>query len=105
MKLDRFNKFIPKKKERETIKPTGFTTTVNRPEEEVSKISDVDLDRMKDQFSKNWKDSDRTVDPYFMQEIINRLLGPESEEYKLEIMELNKRYQSNSSRSGRDAVI
>jgi hypothetical protein len=87
------------KKEKEVYKGENFIKileTIERPVSEVKRLSQEDLDKLK-KSSQN----DKKVDPYFLQEIIDRICGPDSEEYKKAIVELNDKFKSRIGRTGR----
>ena len=69
------------------LKPKGFRST-ERPEWSYEK-PEVKTGGIEDK-----------VDPYFIQEISDRLYGPDSEEYVRELTELNKKYRPRGGRSG-----
>ena len=80
--LRKFNEEIS-----DDLKPKGFRT-VERPTEE-------DIEKM----PKHMKSSHK-VDSYFIQEISDRLYGPDSEEYMKAIAELNKKFRPRGGRFG-----
>jgi len=87
------------KKEKEVYKGENFIKileTIERPVGEVKRLSQEDLDKLK-KSSQN----DKKVDPYFLQEIIDRICGPDSDEYKLAILELNKKFKSRVGKTGK----
>ena len=87
------------KKEKEVYKGENFIKileTIERPVGEVKRLSQEDLDKLK-KLSQN----DKKVDPYFLQEIIDRICGPDSDEYKLAILELNKKFKSRVGKTGK----
>jgi hypothetical protein len=88
-----FKKEKEKSKEEFVIKAR---TTVQRPVDEVKKLTKKDLDKLK-----KLNQNDKKVDPYFLQDIVDRICGPDSEEYKLAIIELNKKFKSRVGRTGR----
>ena len=89
------------KKNDSVIKPMGVITTVPRPEQPVNRLSDTELKKL---LSKKRVESknNRTVDPYFLQEISDRLFGPEFEEYIEAIKDLNSRFKPRAGRTGHD---
>lgn len=80
--LRKFNEEIS-----DDLKPKGFRTTERPTEEDLAKAPD----HLK---------SSRRVDSYFIQEISDRLYGPDSEEYMKAIAELNNNFRPRSGRYG-----
>jgi hypothetical protein len=80
--LRKFNEEIS-----DDLKPKGFRT-VERPTEEDLAKAPAHLK------------SSRKVDSYFIQEISDRLYGPDSEEYMKAITELNKNFRPRGGRFG-----
>ena len=101
-KWTKFNEDLFGKKTNNDIKPMGVRTTVPRPEQPVNKINDEDLDRLKKDFEKSDIERNKRVDPYFIQEVTDRILGPDSEAYITELTELNKKYRSRTGKTGPD---
>ena len=90
------------KKEKSTeMKPMGAKTTVERPKQPVSKLSDEELKNLKDSYKKE-KQKDSILDPYFIQEISDRLYGPDKEEYIKALVELHHRFRPRPGRVGHD---
>ena len=82
----------------QTIKP-GVRTTIPRPEDVVpTRLSDDD--RQKQINDLKTKDAGDRVDPYFIQEISDRLYGPDSEDYIDALKELNKNFRPREGRYG-----
>jgi hypothetical protein len=84
----------------EEIGPMGVRTTVERPEQPINRLGDDELNIMKSDFGKSNSDRNTKVDPYFMQEITDRILGPDSEAYTNELIELNMKYSPRVSKTG-----
>jgi hypothetical protein len=82
------------------IKPMGVLRTIDRPNQPVSRISKEQMDKLKVETEK--RVSNRKVDPYFLQEISDRLYGPESKEYIDALIELNKKFKPRVGRTGHD---
>lgn len=82
------------------LKPMGVITTVERPLQSVNRLSDDDLKKLVSQKddSKKYK----SVDPYFLQEISDRLFGPESDGYIEAIKELNSKFRPRVGKTGHD---
>ena len=74
-------------------------STVPRPESEVNRLSIDELERQKEEFYKN---KSTGIDPYFIQEISDRLYGPDSKEYIDALIELNKNFRPRAGRTGHD---
>lgn len=81
------------------IKSGARTTQV--PHREPSRLSPEELEKMKGNLNKSDEERSKKVDPYFIQEITDRILGPDSEEYVRELEELNAKYRSRVSKTGR----
>ena len=88
------------RKKSEEIGPMGVKTTVERPEQPINRLGDKELNIMKSDFGKSNSDRNTKVDPYFMQEITDRILGPDSEAYTNELKELNMKYSPRVSKTG-----
>lgn len=102
-KYTKFNEeLFGRVKNTEEVKPMGFRTTVTRPEQPVNRLSDDDIEIMKKEMEKSSMDRNRKVDPYFIQEITDRILGPDSEAYISELTELNKKYRTRLGKTGLD---
>jgi hypothetical protein len=88
--LNKFDEsiFSKKKDESEDLKPKGFKT-VERPSEEQLKKGLEEPQKV-----------EYRVDKYFIQEISDRLYGPDSEEYVKALKELNKKFTPRSGRFG-----
>jgi hypothetical protein len=76
--------------------------SIPRPEQPINKLSDKELDDMRRDMENAQNDRERRVDPYFIQEITDRILGPDSKAYIEEIKELNKKYRSRPGKTGVD---
>jgi hypothetical protein len=90
-------KFINKSKKVDVMNIIKVMKTVERPEIPVQRLSSNEMEKIK----KNFVSSEKKVDPYFMQEIVDRICGPDSEEYKKAIVELNDKFKSRVGRTGR----
>jgi hypothetical protein len=97
--LKKFNEGWFDKEPKEEIKPMGIRSTVLRPESEVNRLSDEELLKQKEEF---YRKKGRYVDPYFIQEISDRLYGPDSEEYINALRELNKNFRPRAGRTGHE---
>lgn len=88
--LNKFDEsiFSKKKEESEDLKPKGFKT-VERPSEEQLKKGLEEPKRV-----------EYRVDKYFIQEISDRLYGPDAEEYVKALIELNKNFRPRTGRFG-----
>jgi hypothetical protein len=84
----------------EEIGPMGVRTTVERPEQPINRLGDDELNNMKRDFGRSNSDRSTKIDPYFMQEITDRILGPDSEAYTNELKELNMKYSPRVSKTG-----
>ena len=76
----------------------GFKTTVPRPELGVNRLSDEDRKKQIDSFQSSKSES--KVDVYFIQEISDRLYGPDSAEYIQAIKELNTKFRARTGKHG-----
>jgi hypothetical protein len=101
MKIKKFNESWFSKKSEE-IKPMGVRSTIPRPETEVVRLSDEELRKQREEFNKSKSSTEKRVDPYFLQEISDRLFGPDSEEYTNAIIELNKKFRPREGKTGHD---
>lgn len=79
--------FSKKKEEESDLQPKGFKT-IERPEWSYEK-PEIKTGGIENK-----------IDPYFIQEISDRLYGPDSEEYVKEITEINKKYRPRGGRFG-----
>lgn len=95
------NIFKFKKSKQSEVKPMGFVTTVERPKQPVNKLSDEELDNLRIQMVER-KKNESSIDPYFLQEISDRLYGPESIQYIEAIKELNEKFKPRKGRTGHD---
>jgi hypothetical protein len=75
---------------------------IPRPETEVVRLSDEELRKQREEFNKSKSSTEKRVDPYFLQEISDRLFGPDSEEYTNAIIELNKKFRPREGKTGHD---
>lgn len=80
--------FAKKKELSGDLLPRGFKTTTPRP--------DWVYDKPEVKMSK----SEHRIDPYFIQEISDRLYGPDSDEYIRAISEINAKFRARSGRFG-----
>ena len=74
-------------------------STVPRPESAVNRLSDEELLKQKEEF---FSKKQRGVDPYFLQEVSDRLYGPDSDGYIEALKELNKNFRPRLGRTGHD---
>jgi hypothetical protein len=90
-----------KKKEKEELKgdtiPKGVAKTLPRPTDEEIEKTKKTVDQMRSKSLKEPK-----VDIYFIQEISDRLYGPDSEEYVKAIKELNDKFRPREGKLGVD---
>jgi len=100
-KILKFNENWFKKNKPEELKPMSVRTTIPRPEQEVNKLSDGELEKIKKDFD-NKKLHEPRVSTYFLQEISDRLYGPDSEEYMEALKELNLRFRPRVGKTGHD---
>lgn len=96
MKL--FKNIFTKEQKSET-KPMSVITTVPRPSQVVNRLSEEDKKKIVDDFVKRKKEYEK-VSPYFIQEIFDRLYGPEAEDYLNALKELNSKYKPRHGRTG-----
>lgn len=102
-KWTKFNEdLFDKKPSDDASKPMGVRTTVPRPEQPVNKLSDEEVENLKKDFEKSNIERNKRIDPYFIQEVTDRILGPDSEAYITELTELNKKYRSRTGKTGPD---
>lgn len=94
------NKNFFSRKKSEEIGPMGIRKTIDRPEQPTNRLGDEELNNMKRNFGSSNSDRNTKVDPYFMQEITDRILGPDSEAYTNELKELNMKYSPRVSKTG-----
>jgi Glu-tRNA(Gln) amidotransferase subunit E-like FAD-binding protein len=90
-------KFINKSKKVSNM-GVKVISTVERPETPVQKLSNDEIENIKN----NFEFSQKKVDPYFIQEIVDRICGPDSEDYKRAISELNNKFKSRPGKTGRN---
>jgi hypothetical protein len=107
-KILKFNENWFKKNKPKESKPktTGIelamgVRTIPRPEQEVNRLSDDELKKIKKDFDKK-RIHDPKIDPYFLQELSDRLYGPDSEEYIEALKELNLRFRPRVGKIGHD---
>ena len=89
-------RFFKKEKEVKLVNSIKVSKTIERPFTGVNKLSEDELSKMK-----KYNKEDKKVDPYFLQEIVDRMCGPDSEEYKKAILELNEKFKPRISKTGR----
>ena len=87
------------KKEKTELKPMSVITAVPRPVQKVNKLSDEQIKKMNEEFYKRKRDSEK-LSPYFVQEISDRLYGPDADEYIKALIELNSKFEPRKGRSG-----
>lgn len=75
-------------------------SSTTRPEVQSGKLDDETLQRFKDEMKRNAERDSQKVDPYFLQEISDRLYGPDSEEYIHALKELNSKFRGREGRTG-----
>ena len=86
--------FFSKKEEESTdITPKGMMSSTGRPSQEDIQKGKEDIDRLS-------KKVEARVDSSFIQEISDRLYGPDSEEYIKALTELNKSFKPRVGRFG-----
>lgn len=88
-----FGFFSRKKQEEPKTGPKIMSTSPRPSEEEAEKIQQ-DLERLK-------KPVEPRIDSDFLQEVSDRLYGPDSEQYVQELRELNKRFRPRRGKYGR----
>lgn len=86
----------------EDIKPRGVMSSTGRPPIETGKIDAETLRKQKEEMQRNAQMHSKRVDPYFLQEVSDRLFGPDSEEYIKALKELNNRFRPKEGRVGHD---
>jgi len=92
----RFNEswFSPKREESGDLEPKGFRSSTGRPSEEEAAKIQKSLDALKAPIEPK-------VDAEFMQEISDRLYGPDSDAYMKAIEELNAKFRPREGKFGR----
>jgi hypothetical protein len=93
-------KIFFKRKKTNELMPMGVIKTVDRPVQSVIKLTDEQMKKLKSNTEKSV--FTRKVDPYFLQEISDRLYGPESNEYIDALIELNKKFKPRVGRTGHE---
>lgn len=88
--------FLRKVKEEVKEVRIRVSSSTERPKMDVIKISEEDLVKMS-----KVKKIEKKVDPYFLQEVVDRICGPDSEEYKNAIIELNEKFKTRVGKTGR----
>ena len=91
---EKFNEewFNRNKEESNDLKPTKITST-KRPTSEESEKTQKELDKLKTKIEPR-------VDTDFLQEISDRLYGPDSEKYKKALKDLNASFRPRKGRYG-----
>lgn len=84
------------------IRPRGVMSSTERPQIETGKIDPETLRKQKEEMQRNAQMYSKKVDPYFLQEVSDRLFGPDSEEYIIALKELNARFRPKEGRVGHD---
>ena len=74
-------------------------TTVPRPIQKVNKLSDGERRKMSDEYKERQISAEK-LSPYFLQEISDRLYGPDSDAYIQALKELNLKFKSRGGRTG-----
>lgn len=87
------------KKVKSEPKPMGVITSVQRPDQPVNRISDDEKSEMIASYYREKEQSEKN-DAYFVQEIVDRLYGPDADEYKEALKVLNDKYRSRVGRTG-----
>lgn len=87
------------KKEKSKPVPMSVITTVERPVQKVNKLSDEERKKLNDEFLKR-KQEEEKINPYFIQEISDRLYGPDADSYIKALIELNSNFRPRKGRSG-----
>jgi len=91
---DKFNEgWFSKKKEENDLTPKGLKSSTGRPTPEETERIQKDLDKLSVKVGPK-------VDSDFMQEISDRLYGPDSEEYIKALKELNVSFRPRQGRYG-----
>lgn len=97
--INKFNESWFKKDKKEDDKsdiiPTGVISSTGRPSED-------DINKYKKARVFLDKPIDHKVDKYFIQEVSDRLHGPDSEEYVKALKELNNKFKAREGRKGSD---
>lgn len=99
MKIKQLAKKILSNRGESSSKPMAVITTVPRPEQPINRISEDKRKEMIDSFHREKEESSK-LGPYFIQEIFDRLYGPESEEYVKELHRLNSKFKARQGRTG-----
>ena len=94
---DKFNEgwFSKKEDESNDITPKGIMTSTGRPTPEEDERIGKDLDNLKS------KKLEPKVDSDFLQEVSDRLYGPDSDEYVKALKELNASFRPREGKYGR----
>jgi hypothetical protein len=93
--IRKFNEGFFSKKEDQSndISPKGMMSSTGRPSEQDIKKGKIDIDKLS-------KKIEARIDSSFIQEISDRLYGPDSEEYIKALTELNKSFKPRAGRFG-----
>lgn len=76
-----------------------------RVSKSIDRPSEMDIEKVNKGIEKmRSKDITDKIDPYFLQDISDRILGPNGDEYKKEIEKLNKKFSPRSGKTGLDAL-
>lgn len=99
MKIKDLTKKLFSKTESQVVKPMSVITTVPRPKQPINKLSDEERKKMNDDYLKRKQESEK-LNPYFIQEISDRLYGPDSDEYIKELIRINSKFKPRNGRTG-----
>lgn len=99
MKIKDLTKKLFSKSNSQVIKPMGVINTVPRPEQPVNKLSDEERKKMNDDYLKRKQESEK-LNPYFIQEISDRLYGPDADDYIKELIRINSKFKPRKGRTG-----
>lgn len=99
MKIKDLTKKLFSKSDSQLTKPMATITTVPRPEQPINKLSDEERKKMNDEYFKKKQESEK-LNPYFIQEISDRLYGPDSDEYIKELIRINSKFKPRKGRTG-----
>lgn len=97
MKIKNLKKIFSKTEKSITM-PMSVITTVERPIQPVNRLSDDERNRLHENYLK--ENQIKKIDPYFIQEISDRLYGPDSDEYIKAIIDLNSKFEPRRGRTG-----
>jgi|688.fasta_scaffold487433_2 hypothetical protein len=99
--LNKIVNFFKKRNSQSIIEPMRTIKVVERPVQPVNRLSEEQYVKLKIE-SEETKKRYSTVDKYFIQEISDRLYGPESDNYIDALKELNKKFKPRVGRTGAD---